>query len=308
MIHIKYTIVIVTYNRERLLRECVNNAVNQTISPGSIIIVDNASTDGTKAYLEELKKESSVYDIIELMENIGGAGGFAKGIERALEKDSECVLMIDDDAMIARDYMYKILQARHQNPQYKAFAGTLKTNGRIDTFHRRQLLKTGLKSKNCTEQEYQQSCFACDIASFCGMVVDTDILRQIGLPHADYFIWYDDTEYSLRINRYSRFLVVTEAELDHKTTPVIAAHPRRYDWKDYYAVRNRILMVKEHGTIIDRAVNFIDIFVHNIFRNWLFGVIKRDGYDWKYERRLVREAVRDAKCGTLKNVIIKREG
>lgn len=307
MIHIKYTIVIVTYNRERMLRECVNNAVNQTISPSSIIIVDNASTDGTKAYLEELKKEGGVYDIIELAENIGGAGGFAKGIERALEKDSECVLMIDDDAMIARDYMYKILQARRQNPQYKAFAGTVKANGRIDIFHRRELLKTGLKSKNCTEQEYQQSCFACDIASFCGMVVDTDILRQIGLPHADYFIWYDDTEYSLRINQYSRFLVVTEAELDHKTTLVIATHPRRYDWKDYYAVRNRILMVKEHGNIIDRAVNFIDIFIRNIFRNWLFSIIKRDGYDWKYERRIVREAIRNTRGQALNNVIIKRE-
>lgn len=307
MIHTKYATIIVTYNRKHLLRECVDHAANQTICPNSIIIVDNASTDGTRNYLEELKKESEIYDIIELSENLGGAGGFAKGIERALEKNVDCVLIIDDDAIIAIDYMEQILKARCLNPKYRAFAGTLKTNGKIDTFHRRNLLKAGLLSKNCKEQEYSKPCFACDIVSFCGMVVDIEIIKQIGLPHAEYFIWYDDTEYSLRINQYSRFLVVTQAQLNHKTKQDIATYPRRYDWKDYYAIRNRILMVKEHGNMIDRVIHFTDIFIHIVFRNWLFGMIKKDNYDWNYERKIVREAIKDAISKTLKNGMIIRE-
>lgn len=245
--------------------------------------------------------------MINLPNNIGGAGGFAKGIERSLEKDVDCVLIIDDDAMIARDYMEKILKARQQQPQYRAFAGTLRTDGKIDTFHRRNLQKTGLMSKNCTEQQYRQPCFACDIASFCGMVLDMDLVRQIGLPHAEYFIWFDDTEYSLRIRQHSRFLVVTAAELDHKTKKISVMHPRRYDWKDYYAVRNRLLMVEEHGCFIDKSVNFFDLFVHVILRNWLFGMIKKDDYDWKYERKLVSAAIRNARSGKLENVIMRRE-
>lgn len=303
----KYTVVIVTYNRESLLRECVENVERQTSAPDSIIIVNNASTDHTPAYLEELNTKDGRFDTINLPNNIGGAGGFAKGIERSLEKDVDCVLIIDDDAMIARDYMEKILKARQQQPQYRAFAGTLRTDGKIDTFHRRNLQKTGLMSKNCTEQQYRQPCFACDIASFCGMVLDMDLVRQIGLPHAEYFIWYDDTEYSLRIHQYSRFLVVTSAELEHKTKRVSVIKPRRYDWKDYYAVRNRMLMVKEHGNFIDKSVNYLDLFVHVIFRNWLFGMIKKDGYDWKYERILVNAAIRNTRSGKLENVIITRE-
>lgn len=295
MIDSKYAVVIVTYNREQLLRECIESAESQTIAPDSIIIVNNASKDGTLNYLKRLKNKSGIFDIINLPRNLGGAGGFAKGIERALEKDVDCVLIIDDDAMIARDYMERILQARQHQPQYRAFAGTLRTDGKIDTFHRRNLQKTGLMSKNCKEQEYRQPFFACDIASFCGMVVDASLIRQIGLPHAEYFIWYDDTEYSLRIHQHSKFLVVTAAELNHKTKDIAKTHPRRYDWKDYYAVRNRLLMVKEHGKLMDRAVNFGDLFIHVIFRNWLFGVFRVDGYDWKYERRLVREALRDAR-------------
>lgn len=295
MINIKYAVVIVTYNRECLLRECVENVVNQTLVPDSIVIVNNASTDNTLNYLEELNKKKKCFDIINLPHNIGGAGGFAKGIERVLRKNVECVLIIDDDAMIARDYMEQILQARHDYPEYKAFAGILRTDGKIDTFHRRNLKKVGLMFKNCKEQEYKQPCFACDIASFCGMVVDVSLIKQIGLPHAEYFIWYDDTEYSLRIHQYSRFLVVTTAEINHKTKNISVKRPRRYDWKDYYAVRNRLLMVKEHGNSMDKIINFIDLFIHVILRNWLFGVIRRDGYGWEYERTLVSKAIKNAR-------------
>ena len=303
----KYAVVIVTYNRESLLRECVDNVERQTVLPDSIIIVNNASTDNTSNYLEELNKKGGQFDIISLPHNIGGAGGFAKGIERALHKNVDCILIIDDDAMIAIDYMEQILRARQHNTQYKAFAGTLKTDGKIDTFHRRNLQRTGLMSKNCKEQEYRQPCFVCDIVSFCGMVLDMELVRRIGLPHAEYFIWYDDTEYSLRICQHSKFLIVTTAEINHRTTIAATAKPRRYDWKDYYAVRNRLLMVREHGNLADRIVNFADLFAHVLFRNWLFSMIKLDHYDWKYERKLVRAAIRNARGGKLENIIIKRE-
>lgn len=289
----RYAVVIVTYNRVQLLRECVAHARAQTIPPDSMIVVDNASTDGTEAYLEELAQESGI-EVIGLPRNVGGAGGFAKGMERALKKDVDCVLLIDDDAMIAEDYMEKILAARERHPQYRAWAGTVEKDGRIDTFHRRTLLKYGLLSRNISEEAYRQEWFVCDIASFCGMVVDIGLVREIGLPHVQYFICYDDTEYSLRICRHSRFLVATDAVLDHRSRMQAQSRPRRYDWKDYYSIRNRLLMVKEHGNMVDKAVNFMDIFIHVIFRNWLFGLVRRDHYDWRYERSLVSAAFRDS--------------
>lgn len=301
----KYAIVIVTYNRVQLLRECVVHARRQTSRADSIIIVDNASTDETGTYLASLEGESNI-EIIRLAHNIGGAGGFAKGMEYSLQKPIDCVLLIDDDAMIAEDYMEQILAARKRYPQYRALAGAVEKHGKIDTFHRRDLLKVGLLSRNVPEQNYRKGSFACDIASFCGMVVDIGLIREIGLPHAEYFIWFDDTEYSLRVRWHSRFLVVTDAVLDHQSEADIRNYPRRYDWKEYYAIRNRILMVKEHGSIVDEMVNFLDLFVRVIFRNWLFGVIRRDHYYWKYERSLVKAALRD--CGRKKphNIVLER--
>lgn len=306
MTDIKYAVVITTHNREQLLRECVEHVQHQTIPPDNIIVVNNASTDGTGHYLKALSEQCKTIDVIDLLENTGGAGGFAVGIERAAQTAATWVLVIDDDAVIALDYMEQIFATAQQNSTQQAFAGSVMVNGQIDTCHRRNLTRIGLMSKNCKAEAYAQPCFACDIASFCGMVVNLSLVRQIGLPHAEYFIWYDDTEYSLRIHHYSRFLVVPQAVLTHKITQLEKTHPRRYDWKEYYAVRNRLLMVREHGTILDRAVNFANLFVHVIFRNWLFGVIKRDGYNWAYERQIVYKALQDVYKMRRKEIILEK--
>ena len=293
-------VVVVTYNRQELLKECLEQIESQTFPPKKIIVVNNASTDGTTEYLQSYKANHAYYKIIACAENLGGAGGFEKGIQASAEVGADCVLLIDDDAVLEKNYMEKIMETRQHYPDYQAFAGTVMTNGRIDTFHRRNIARPGLRLKNCPENCYTgknaERPFACDIASFCGMVVDHSLVEKTGLPCSEYFIWFDDTEYSMRINRYTRFLVIPEAKLNHKTAAGAQKYPhRRYDWREYYGIRNRILCVKKHGNVLDRAVNGVDMFCHIVFRNWLFGMVNMDNYDWKYEKRLVREAYRDAR-------------
>ncbi len=295
-----YAVVVVTHNRLELLKECLEQVEGQTFPPKKIIVVNNASTDGTAEYLQKCKANKLCYQIIACVENLGGAGGFEKGIQTAAEVKTDCVLMIDDDAIPEKNYMEKIMEARQRYPAYQAFAGTVMSAGRIDTFHRRNIARPGLRLKNCPENRYmgkkEGQPFACDIASFCGMVIDQELIRKAGLPCGEYFIWFDDTEYSIRINRFTQFLVIPEARLEHKTAGDRQKYPhRRYDWREYYGIRNRILCVKKHGNVLDRAVNGADMFCRIVFRNWLFGVVNMDGYDWAYENRLVRKAYRDAK-------------
>lgn len=57
----KYTVVIVTYNRLELLKECIEAINNQKKQFDSVVIVDNASTDGTKDYLQGYEKNIILY-------------------------------------------------------------------------------------------------------------------------------------------------------------------------------------------------------------------------------------------------------
>ena len=89
--------VVVTCNRKAILKQCVEKLFLQTVSC-DVLVVDNASSDGTAEYLETLKRENRVH-VIKLSRNLGGAGGFNLGIRKAVEYGYEYIWTMDDDTL-----------------------------------------------------------------------------------------------------------------------------------------------------------------------------------------------------------------
>ena len=88
--------VVVTWNRRELLQESLAALRAQTHPPAAVVVVDNASTDGTDALLA---REHADLELVHLTRNTGGAGGFAAGVERALTLDPDLVWLLDDDTV-----------------------------------------------------------------------------------------------------------------------------------------------------------------------------------------------------------------
>ena len=84
--------VVVTYNRHDLLVRCIKCLRGQTVRLDNVIVVNNGSTDGTKEWLD---KQTDL-DVIH-QENVGGSGGFYRGIEHAYESGYEWIWCMDDD-------------------------------------------------------------------------------------------------------------------------------------------------------------------------------------------------------------------
>ena len=184
----KFGVIIVTYNRLELLKECINCVLGQTVPFSRVCIVDNHSSDGTGAYLEGLtdaaenRPDSPALDICRLEQNLGGAGGFAYGMNRLANTDCDWLLIIDDDAMIAPDYIAE-LQKAVLHTDYLAYSGTVTTAGAIDTSHRRFLKNPYLMFyEPVPETAYGTPFFEYDISTFCGLLVKTSLVREIGLP------------------------------------------------------------------------------------------------------------------------------
>ena len=91
--------VVVTWNRRELLAEAVAALRAQSHPLAAIVVVDNASTDGTDV---ALASETGL-DVVRLEQNTGGAGGFAVGIEQALTHDPDLVWLLDDDTIPTPD-------------------------------------------------------------------------------------------------------------------------------------------------------------------------------------------------------------
>lgn len=285
----KYSIVIVTYNRCELLKECIECALVQTKPAGHIIVVDNASTDETPQYIKGLDISNLVY--YRMDKNTGGAGGFYEGLRIAHELGDEAHIIIDDDAMLTKDFAKKLCDSAGNNPDILAFAGSVYTKGKIVQEHRQKVKRPGFIMEKISQSEYQKEVFYCDTASFCGLMIRDTVIDRIGLPQKEYFIWYDDTEYCIRIRKISPIMVIPKAMLNHKVKQPDIEWPRHYTWKDYYGIRNRMHMVKTHGNKMDYMVMRVQLWLNSGLRNRIFALLHFHGADWQEEVSIYKRGV-----------------
>lgn len=247
-----YVSVVVTYNRKKLLIESIDSLLHQTILPKQVIIIDNHSTDGTRQLLNDSGVlQNPLVSYYLMKENVGGSGGFYEGLKHAVGQHADWVSVSDDDAIFTKDYFERICEANKKNSDIGAFTGTVKLeDGRIQVSHRRIITNWSiLREKRVPLKEYKDN-FEIDIASFVGLVIKGDVLKSIGLPRKDFFIWYDDIEYSLRIRKITKILNVSQAIITHKTKIASNDFQRVYipDWREYYGIRNRLVTILEHSS------------------------------------------------------------
>ena len=106
----KVMAVVVTYNRKELLKESIKALLEQDYNNCHILIVDNASTDGTKEFIEEEIQNSKV-NYVNTGANLGGAGGFNFGMKKAHELGCEFIWLMDDDCIVHKDSLTELINA-----------------------------------------------------------------------------------------------------------------------------------------------------------------------------------------------------
>ncbi|MBR4590110.1 MAG: glycosyltransferase family 2 protein [Bacteroidaceae bacterium] len=200
----KINVVVVTYNRLDLLKETLENLQRQTFKINKIIVVNNASTDGTTEYLRSFSKNLG-FSIMNLKKNLGGAGGFYYGIRRAYEIGCDYMWIMDDDTIVTETALDKLIKGLDNLKDKKI--GFLTSN---------VLFKDGspcLMNIPTTVYVYnefiEKGIVEVSHTSFVAMLIPAKVVEQVGLPIKDYFIWGDDGEYSTRILRagYAGYLI-----------------------------------------------------------------------------------------------------
>jgi rhamnopyranosyl-N-acetylglucosaminyl-diphospho-decaprenol beta-1,3/1,4-galactofuranosyltransferase len=246
--------VVVTYNRKILLLQCINALLSQTISC-DIVLVDNASTDGTVEALREsglLANERLHF--LSLKENLGGAAGFSRGLQYAMNKGWEWLWLMDDDAMPEPDALEKL-----------CISGIAPSSvyGSVAVFHDNGQKKLcspagAVHRKNEGYIEYLDLLSPVEEVAgipFLGFFIHRSMVERIGLPRDDFFIYWDDLEYSERVKKHGgKLMLVRDSVIVHPvpqiTTfrygPLKIAYRSLPPWKIYYEVRNKIITAKEY--------------------------------------------------------------
>lgn len=133
---IRFAIILVTYNRLNCLKTALSKYDQQTKPPAYILVVDNASTDGTREYLAEWKSlASDKYEkiVIRLPENTGGSGGFSCGVEEGMKLDCDFLFLAYDDAY-AESNMLENLEKGYQSIEKKEEVSAICTSNTVFGF------------------------------------------------------------------------------------------------------------------------------------------------------------------------------
>lgn len=263
--------VVVTYNRQAKVGKTLDHILAQTRPPDWIIVVDNASTDGTDQILARYCADDRVV-VHRLRRNMGGAGGFSAGMARGYELGADFVWIMDDDCYPNPDALeeletglVKAEQAMAASLSYSSLSYACSLVKFVDgeicemnnpgtTWDWGRLMALGQESALVT------SC------SFVSVLFPRRVITRFGLPLKEYFIWFDDQEYTLR---------VTQA------APGVQC----------------LRSVVVHDMDVNRGVNFADVSTQNIVK-FRYGVRNEASYRLhhqgvgafiKFATRLVRQ-------------------
>ena len=212
--------VVVTFNRQALLHRLLG-VLRATPQLAEIVVVDNASTDGTGEWLGALAPDGVPVHAVTLGSNKGGAGGFHEGLRLAMERGADLAWLMDDDGVPVAGSLDLLLEhsgdfdfwgpavLAEQDPSRLCFP--IRLPGRAQVVH---------AMADAEAEAAKHDGLLHDIViPFNGVLVTRELVDRIGLPREEFFIWGDDHEYRLRAEKAgARIATVVDAHFLHPAT------------------------------------------------------------------------------------------
>ncbi len=187
--------VVVTYNRKELLTRCIGHILAQKDAECDVLVVDNASTDGTEEAVARIGDGRVAY--FNTGKNLGGAGGFNLGMRYAVEHAYRRIWLMDDDVLPREDALARLRAADERvNGEFGWLSSVVLWLDGTECRMNRQKLRKSYYTKT---ELLPSGMILAEQATFVSLYLNGDVVRQAGLPIREFFIWGDDTEYTRRL-------------------------------------------------------------------------------------------------------------
>jgi len=234
-------IVTVTYNSGAVIRDFMDCALKQRQAEFILYVIDNASSDNTLKVVSEYSDPRVV--VVRNPVNEGVAEGNNIGIRAALKDGCASVLLVNNDTVFEPDLVNKLMEGmrRHacdmvvpkilffDEPQRIWCAGGYFSTWRGSARH----FGTGKKDDGRCDQPR-----AVHYSPTCCMLIAREVFGRVGLMDANYFVYFDDTDFSMRASRAGvRLFYIPTARLLHKVSSLTGGES---DFTYRYSTRNHI--------------------------------------------------------------------
>jgi GT2 family glycosyltransferase len=172
---------------------------NQSME-ASIIVVDNASSDGSIRHIEKKYPEVS---LIKLRKNRGFAGGVNAGIKHAIEQGSEYIALLNNDAVADKNWIKNLVEFLESHPEVGIATSKITdadqkffdSTGDIYTIWGLPYPRGRGEDAKANKYDETEPVFG---ASGGASLYRVEMLKQIGLFDEDFFAYYEDVDLSFR--------------------------------------------------------------------------------------------------------------
>ncbi|WP_412030229.1 glycosyltransferase family 2 protein [Deinococcus yunweiensis] len=240
--------VVLTYNRRELLRECLDAIAAQTRPPDHVLVVDNASTDGTADLLERAYPE---VEVLRLPINEGSAGGFHACLEAACARGYDATWLMDDDVLPHPDALAALLDKGRELSNYGFLCSRVVGTNGVSMNVPHVDLRSSVNAYPVWDEHLDLGVVRLQNATFVSVLIPTRTVLDFGLPLRDMYIFGEDTEYTLRITRTRPGYLVGASVAVHKRVlqgPLDIARERNPARLAYFAhrIRNEVYNARTH--------------------------------------------------------------
>lgn len=199
----KVSIILVNYNGKKYNNKCIQSILQSTVKDRlQVIIVDNASTDDSLADLRTHWGQNEQVVIIEMDQNYGFSKANNEGIKWSIKHNINKFLLLNNDTEIDENAIEEMLKIQKETlgivvPKilYADKPNTIWCAGGEFTTLIKKPKQRGLNQRD--KGQYDKDSM-CEFANGCCLLLSREIIDKIGFWDESFFLYYEDTEYSLR--------------------------------------------------------------------------------------------------------------
>lgn len=247
-------IVLINYNGSEDTIECVESLSKNIYSNYKIIIVDNGSTEQER---NKLKQISNSFVEIYYTDNHGFSGGSNIGIRFALRNGADYVCLLNNDTTVEPDFLEKMVQKAESSKDVGIVSPVL-----YDYYNRENIayyggvvnLFRGVVMSARSREEYVNLNTTCPFfATGCCMLIKREVFKTVGFLDESYFLYYEDTDYSVRVGKRYNLVLEEDAKVYHKES---ASTDKLGNLRNYYLYRNRLIFIKNNVSFFYKPVAY----------------------------------------------------
>lgn len=289
----KVAVIICNWNKKDDVLKCIESVKTLNYDLFDIIVVDNASTDGSADAISSIYPDVS---LIRNLQNLGGSGGFNTGMRKALEDGTYTYLyLLDNDVIVEPDTLSKLIEVMNTSENVGIVGSKI-----YNLFIPNQIQELGawIDWKNVTLRPHLKGIientpinevFSVDYVPACSLLVRDTAVRKAGLMDEGFFLYWDDIEWAHRIKTSGYSVMATgESKVWHKFGSAI----RTTTMVNYYFWRNRLRFFMTNLQDEEREIAML-----KYFEDFFQGMYTNVFYHKKQTARSMFEAVKDALAG-----------